>query len=139
MTDRQREITEYYESMILGDWVIDFNKTLKNPYPQIERPKIEIKKEERAKCLIASYDREDEKYKRGKCLLTPEWVVENIFTQSCHYCGESDWHKLGADRVDNSLPHTPDNVVPCCRDCNKKKGRKTYDYYMKIIRKKKGG
>lgn len=46
---------------------------------------------------------------------------------------ERDWHKLGCDRKDNSLPHTPDNCIPCCSTCNTKKGRMNYDEYMQKI------
>lgn len=42
------------------------------------------------------------------------WIVENIYTQKCAYCDETDWHKLGCNRIDNSKGHTKDNVEPCC-------------------------
>ena len=85
----------------------------------------------RAKMLIDSYRREDKKYDRGECALTVDWIVKNIFSQPCHYCGETDWHKIGCDRIDNSLPHTPDNVVPCCKHCNDKRGIMGYDEFIK--------
>lgn len=50
--------------------------------------------------------------------ITAEWIVENIFTSKCVYCGREEWETLGADRIDNSKPHTPDNVVCCCGICN---------------------
>ena len=50
--------------------------------------------------------------------ITAEWIVKNIFTSKCIYCGDSDWKHLGADRIDNSKPHTPDNVVCACGICN---------------------
>ena len=74
-------------------------------------------------------------YNRGECTLTPDWIVEHIFNQPCHYCGKTDWTKMGCDRIDNSLPHTQDNVVPCCAECNRKKARYSYDEYMKMIGK----
>lgn len=46
------------------------------------------------------------------------YVVEKIFTSKCIYCGDSDWTHLGCDRIDNSKPHTPDNVVCACGVCN---------------------
>lgn len=78
-------------------------------------------KKGRANSLINAYRQSDKKHNRGECTLTAEWIVENIFISKCYYCGESDWAKLGADRIDNSKPHTPDNVVPCCAECNIKK------------------
>lgn len=80
----------------------------------------------RAVHFARNYKRNDIKYNRGECTITPEWIVENLFSgQVCQYCGESDWHNLGCDRIDNTKPHTPDNVRCCCEKCNKKKGRKS--------------
>lgn len=87
----------------------------------------------RANYLINSYKRDDKNYNRGECTLTTQWILENIFTKPCHYCGESDWNKLGCDRIDNDLPHTPENCVPCCYACNCKKGSKKYEEYIKLI------
>ena len=48
-----------------------------------------------------------------------DWIIENIFGgQKCIYCGDNDWTHLGADRIDNTKPHTPDNVVCACFICN---------------------
>lgn len=47
-----------------------------------------------------------------------KWIVDNIYTKHCVHCGETDWHKLGCNRLDNSKPHTIDNVEPCCFHCN---------------------
>lgn len=74
----------------------------------------------RAVNLLTSYRQSDKKYGRGECTLTADWIVENIFSQPCHYCGRTDWTKMGCNRIDNSLPHTPDNCVPCCHACNLK-------------------
>lgn len=67
----------------------------------------------------------------------------NLSQQDCYYCGigPSNSYKIsrdrrisqyqmdngifiynGLDRVDSSKGHTPDNVVPCCWDCNRMKG-----------------
>lgn len=89
----------------------------------------------RANSLVRDYRRADNAAGRGECTLTAEWIEENIFTSVCHYCGESDWTKLGADRKDSSLPHTPDNCVPCCLECNNKRGTTPYDDFMRLIKK----
>lgn len=89
----------------------------------------------RASTLLKAYKFSDKMYNRGECTLTPDWIVEHIFNQPCHYCGKTDWTKIGCDRIDNSLPHRPDNVVPCCCECNIKKARYSYDEYMKMIGK----
>lgn len=49
-----------------------------------------------------------------------KWIVENIFTKPCVHCGETDWHKIGCNRIDNNLPHIKSNVEPCCWECNKR-------------------
>lgn len=72
----------------------------------------------RASYLRAAYIREDRKYERGECDLTAKWIVDNIFSKPCTHCGESDWTKIGCNRLDNSKPHTMDNVEPCCWKCN---------------------
>ena len=88
----------------------------------------------RAHRLLGNYRIADKEMGRGKCTLTAQWIVDNIFTQKCHWCPETDWRELGCDRIDNSLPHTPDNVIPCCERCNKNRGKKTYDEYKKALR-----
>lgn len=43
-----------------------------------------------------------------------------IFRQPCHYCGihAPNGYLGGIDRVDNDQGYLPDNVVPCCSECN---------------------
>jgi hypothetical protein len=72
----------------------------------------------RAAAIIHRYAQNDIYHNRGKCTLTREWVVDHIFSSSCAYCGDSDWTHLGCDRIDNSLPHTPENCVCACGICN---------------------
>lgn len=89
----------------------------------------------RALYLLQNYRRDDRNNGRGECTIpNAQWIVENIFTKPCHWCGETDWHKLGCDRIDNSLPHTPDNVIPCCEECNKKRGKKSYEEFKEALR-----
>lgn len=87
----------------------------------------------RACNLRNSYMHNDKKHNRGECTLTAQWIVENILFKPCHYCGETGWEIIGCDRIDNSKPHTPDNVVPCCKHCNSKKGSTSYDEYLKML------
>jgi 5-methylcytosine-specific restriction endonuclease McrA len=55
--------------------------------------------------------------------------VERMIFSPCRYCGRSGvqamligdgrvMHHIGIDRVDNDLPYTKENCVPCCKDCN---------------------
>lgn len=87
----------------------------------------------RAFYILNNYIREDKKHNRGESDLTPEWIVENIFSKPCVYCGETDWHMIGCNRINNSKPHTMDNVEPCCFACNNKlnwdeRKEKVYQY-----------
>lgn len=70
--------------------------------------------------MLNDYRRKDKHYNRGEVDLTAQWIVDNIFSKPCTHCGETDWTKIGCNRLDNSKPHTMDNVEPCCADCNNK-------------------
>lgn len=92
----------------------------------------------RANHLLTAYRQLDRKYNRGECTLTAEWILQHIFTQPCAHCGETDWRKLGCNRLDETLPHTQDNVEPCCKKCNdelhKKNLEKTvYQYTLQGV------
>ena len=87
----------------------------------------------RASYLVKNYKQKDKKANRGECTLTAKWVVENIFTKPCTHCGKSGWQVIGCNRLDNSRPHTEDNVEPCCKDCNdelatEEKTKQVYQY-----------
>lgn len=89
----------------------------------------------RAYHLLGTYNQNDKKYNRGQGDLTPEWIVENIFTKPCAHCGTTGWNVIGCNRLDNSKPHTMDNVEPCCYNCNKKladksKAKQVYQYSL---------
>lgn len=72
----------------------------------------------RAKILLSNYNRNDRIHNRGKGDLTAKWIVENIFSKPCAHCGKEGWQVIGCNRIDNSKPHSKDNVEPCCRECN---------------------
>lgn len=74
----------------------------------------------RASNLLGKYRKADKEMGRGECTLTAQWIIENIFTQKCAHCEKTGWNKLGCNRLDNALPHTPENVEPCCGECNVK-------------------
>ena len=86
----------------------------------------------RATNLVKNYKQLDKRYNRGDCTITADWIVNNIFNSKCVYCGEEDWKKLGCDRIDNSKPHTPLNVVCCCGKCNREKGLKSIELFKQI-------
>lgn len=77
----------------------------------------------RANVLFNNYKIEDKKYGRiGGQLpnnyITRNWIVENILFKPCAHCDKKGWDVIGCNRLDNSKPHTIDNVEPCCEKCN---------------------
>lgn len=74
----------------------------------------------RAIYLVGNYRKMDEinGFNSNECDLTAKWIVENIFTKPCAHCGKEGWQVIGCNRLDNSKPHTMDNVEPCCMNCN---------------------
>lgn len=89
----------------------------------------------RASSLANKYKGEDKKHNRGECTLTKEWIMKNIFSKPCVHCGKEGWNVIGCNRLDNSKPHTEDNVEPCCEECNKKMwfkemGKEVYQYNL---------
>lgn len=70
----------------------------------------------KASKMISSYKCHDKKLGFIPCDITIEWMIENILTQKCVYCGDDK--RIGCDRIDNDKGHTMDNVVPCCVECN---------------------
>lgn len=67
--------------------------------------------------------------------------------QSCHYCGvlnscsyinkrnNETFYYNGLDRKDSLLDHSPDNLVPCCKDCNMRKGAMGYQEFLGWIKR----
>lgn len=89
-------------------------------------------------------------YKAGAKARQLEWELSNdVFFQvivlPCHYCGQFPDNKIkrfqdkftysGIDRKDNTKGYTEDNVVPCCKICNKMKGTLTCEQFITHIRK----
>lgn len=79
---------------------------------------MERQKAHRATMLLCEYNRADKRRNRGKGDLTTQWIVDNIFSKPCAHCGKTGWEVIGCNRLDNSKPHTKDNVEPCCSKCN---------------------
>ena len=95
----------------------------------------------RAVALAGAYAAKDRR--KGYCtenIINAEWIENNIFNgQTCYYCGESDWTKLGVDRIDNSRGHTPDNCICACWECNNERKKKSVEEFVAIKKKEKGG
>ena len=91
------------------------NKPIKE-YP------IESQKKDKAQKLKARYNDLDKKKFGVKNDLDANWILEHIINSKCEYCGKTDWIELGCDRIDNSKPHTKDNVICACGRCNVMRG-----------------
>lgn len=74
----------------------------------------------RATYLVTDYKNMDKLngFDINSCNLTAQWIVDNIFSKPCSYCGKIGWEVIGCNRIDNDKPHTMDNVEPCCMECN---------------------
>jgi 5-methylcytosine-specific restriction endonuclease McrA len=88
------------------------------------------------KLVFNNYKHNARRRKLPFLLSLEEFVT--ITSKKCYYCGKppgqflttrgaSQSHYIynGIDRVDNSLGYTLDNVVPCCKQCNRAKGALT--------------
>lgn len=88
------------------------------------------KKENRAKVLIKAYQKKDKKHNLETTLTIEELI--NLWDNGCYWCGEKDFSKLGADRIDNNKGHTLENCVCSCAECNTKRNKKSFDEFKRI-------
>lgn len=106
------------------------NETTKEKKP--EKTLDQIKRDKAQKLKARYIDLDKKKFGVGNDL-DVDWIVENIINSKCEYCDESNWNKLGCDRIDNSKPHTKDNVICSCGRCNVVRGNKFSVEDMKEI------
>lgn len=69
-----------------------------------------------------------------------EGEFDRLTSESCHYCGappsnvkrlsSGEFTYSGIDRMDNSRGYEEGNVVPCCIECNRLKGRMSYEKFV---------
>lgn len=112
----------------------EYNKTHREKINKRQReydPKYYDTKQGRAAYLVSGYRCMDKNRGLGETTITQKWILENILNSKCVYCGNTDWKELGCDRIDNTLPHTPDNVVCACFKCNNTRSdRWTFEEFM---------
>lgn len=72
---------------------------------------------------------------------------KELVSKPCHYCCIENFSKrtdsitgfilyyTGIDRIDNSIGYEPDNIVPCCFECNRMKNTKHQDEFLAHIKK----
>lgn len=74
--------------------------------------------------LISNYRLFDKKhFNTNEKTITIE-QLNTLIKNGCYWCGEKDFTKLGADRLDNNKPHTLENCVCGCLNCNRKREHK---------------
>lgn len=84
---------------------------------------------EAAATVTVSTKRELTAYKEGAQLRGYEFGItdeeaDRMFRSPCHYCGYLPANRFnGIDRVINKVGYISGNVVPCCKWCNRAKGR----------------
>jgi hypothetical protein len=107
----------------------DVKKKSQSNYRENHKQQIKVyesSKNGRAVHQATAYRVSDARQGRGVSTITHRYILDHIYTQPCFYCGETDWTKLGCDRIDNSLPHTPENCVCSCYKCNTKRGKQDF-------------
>ena len=89
--------------------------------------------------------RQNARAKNVDYTLTREQAIE-LFTSRCWYCGAEPSRTMqtkhmysgfvynGIDRMDNDRGYVADNVVPCCTECNFKKGKQSYVEFVRWVR-----
>lgn len=82
--------------------------------------------------------------KNGIFFNIPENLLYTIIKQNCIYCNQKPNNQFkiihnsgnlyftyqGIDRIDSSKEYTLDNVVPCCKRCNKAKGEDSLQSFL---------
>lgn len=101
----------------ISDYCKQYRKEHIENFREYDKKRVSTEKG-RAKNILGIYRKSDNTNNRGECTISRDWIVENIFTSKCIYCGDSNWRHLGCDRIDNDKPHTPENVVCACGICN---------------------
>ena len=97
-----------------------------------------------------SFREVERKYKNSAARRGHAWTLGHdqfraLTTQLCHYCGcephttclhpgaNGAYTYNGIDRVNNTKGYTPENVVPCCKTCNRAKLAMDYDEFLKWV------
>ena len=92
--------------------------------------------------LYSSYKRRAER--KNLCFELTKEQFRSLTKQNCFYCGchpssiynpryNGGYIYNGVDRVDNIIGYISENCVPCCKDCNKAKGTRSYIEFIDWI------
>jgi 5-methylcytosine-specific restriction endonuclease McrA len=69
------------------------------------------------------------------CLTLVYKILMDLFKEKNGRCKRLDGLFIysGLDRIDNNLPHTEENVVPCCKQCNKAKSYRSQEEFFEWV------
>ena len=96
------------------------------------------------------FNKKYNQYKQSAKARDFEWDIDikhftHTITKKCHYCKTEPLikhkHKNvtvfinGLDRIDNTKGYFEENIVPCCKVCNRAKHTETYEYFINYIKK----
>lgn len=56
--------------------------------------------------------------------------IKQIIVNGCHYCDSH--HRMTLDRVDNTIGHTKNNVLPCCYRCNMIRRNMPFEAWIEV-------
>ena len=130
----KREFSEKHKDNIRKS-VLDFysNNNIQI-YPKNKEPKSKIRnnyKELPWKRIKRECKCRDKKYPENTRYNFSDDELQNILNQPCIYCGDTE--NIGLDRIDNTLGHSKENVIPCCSLCNMVRGNRFTVDEFKII------
>lgn len=88
----------------------------------------------RAMNLYTSMRQYDAEHMGVLPVLTREDIVAKAMgvDSRCVYCGCDDPYMLGLDRINNRTPHHVWNTVTCCKRCNCKRNRRTFEEFLAL-------
>lgn len=81
--------------------------------------------------------------KRGRCgkdedpLPSLDYYIWALQQRDFYDGNQYHWSEMGLDRIDNSKPHTIDNVVPCSAKNNRRRQKMPFEEFCELIRKEK--
>lgn len=83
-------------------------------------------------------------FTRGLNFDIPKIIFRCLIKCRCYYCDREPYSQYekdksngsfiynGLDRVDNNIGYTIDNVVTCCKECNRMKGSMKHDLFVDL-------
>lgn len=84
----------------------------------------------RARFIVTDSRRTDKRLDRKNELTIP--IVEALIVGGCHYCGDTA-AVMTLDRIDNTIGHVVQNVIPACLRCNYIRRDMPHEAWMALV------